>query len=76
MKLQKEEKKRIMRFITYYRALTTKKRGELIKLINEGCGFKGGTFYYKLTNKNYSILQIDAIEKIVETYKANGIKES
>jgi len=76
MKLQKEEKKRIMKFITYYRSLTTKNRGVLIKLISEACSFKGGTFHYKLTNKNYSQLQIETIEKIVTIFKGNhGNKE-
>ena len=74
--LTKEEKKRIMKFITYYRGLKTKKRGEIKKLISDECGFKGGTFYYKLDNMNYDRLQIAAIEKVVENYKANGIKES
>jgi len=74
--LTKEEKKRIMKFITYYRTLSTKKRGVLMKLIKNGCGFKGGTFYYKFNNKNYSKLEIDAIENIVNKYQEDESKKS
>jgi 6-phosphofructokinase len=74
--ITKEEKKRIMKFITYYRGLKTKKHGELKELISNECGFRGGTFYYKLEHENYDKLQIAAIERVVENYKVNGIKKS
>jgi len=63
------KKKRIIRFITYYRMLTVKPRGELRKLISDACEYKGGTFDYKMKNQNYSELEIDAIEKVIEEYK-------
>jgi len=63
------KKKRIIRFITYYRMLRVKPRGELRKLISDTCEYKGGTFDYKMNNQNYSELEINAIEKVIEDYK-------
>jgi len=82
MGTEKTQKKRIMRFITYYRGLKTKLKGELKAVIIKECDISGSAFHYKMENLNYSKLEIDAIEKEIEKFKEteklkeNGIKES
>ncbi|MFZ4583110.1 MAG: hypothetical protein ACOYM7_10715 [Paludibacter sp.] len=66
--------KRIIRFITYYRLQTVKHRGKLRELISEACEFKGGTFDYKILNKNYSELELSAIEQIITNHKDGKIE--
>ena len=68
------KKNRIIRFITYYRTQTTKVKGKLREVIIETCEFKGGTFDYKIKNKNYSELEITAIEKIIQDHKDGKIE--
>ena len=68
------KKKRIIRFITYYRLQPTKVKGKLRDLISESCEFKGGTFDYKMKNGNYKELQLIAIEKIIQDHKDGKIE--
>jgi len=63
------KKKQIIRFITYYRLQDVKQKGRLRELISETCEFKGGTFDYKMKNHNFSVLEISAIEKIIQDHK-------
>ena len=82
MRTEKNQKKRIMKFITYYRGLKTKQKGDLKALIITECDISGSAFHYKMENLNYSKLEIDAIEKVIEKFKEiekekeDGIKES
>lgn len=68
------KKTRIIRFITYYKLQPNGVKGILRKLIEEECEFKGGTFGYKLVNRNYSALELTAIEKIIQDYKDGKIE--
>lgn len=63
--------KRILRFITYYRLLPVKQKGELRAKICEECEFKGGTFDYKMKHLNYSELQLRQIESLIPDHQ-NG----
>jgi hypothetical protein len=68
------KKKRIIRFITYYRLLPSGVKGQLKTLIEDACEFKGGTFGYKLKNGNYSELQLREIETIIQNHKDGKIE--
>lgn len=68
------KKKRIIRFITYYRMQKVKHRGKLRELISAACEFKGGTFDYKMEHQNYSEFQLIAIEKIIQDHKDGKIE--
>ena len=66
-------KKRILRFITYYRLLPVKERGVLRRSICEECEFKGGTFDYKMKHLNYSELQLRTIESLIPEHQDGKI---
>lgn len=68
------EKKRIIRFITYYKLQKNNHKGKLKELICEACGYKGGTFDYKIEHQNYKNLELTAIEKIIQDHKDGKIK--
>lgn len=68
------KKKRIIRFITYYKLQKVRHRGKLRELICEACEYKGGTFDYKIENRNYSDLELTAIEKIIQDHKDGKIE--
>jgi hypothetical protein len=67
--IEKQKKKRILRFTTYYKLLKPRDKSQIKSIICDKCEFKGSTFYYKLNNLNYSGLEIEIIETIVNNYK-------
>ncbi len=67
------KKTRIIRFITYYKVQPNGVKGMLKTQIETTCELKGGTFGYKLKNKNFSELEIVAIEKIIQDHKDGKI---
>lgn len=69
MTITKADKKRIMKFIDYYRGLKNKLKSELRSRILFECDFAENTFYYKLDHMNYSRPQVDMIEKIYLKFK-------
>lgn len=51
-----------------YYGLLKSERSELRIKISEACGWAYGTFYYKLKHGNFSKLEFEAIQSIVDDY--------
>lgn len=69
MTTQKQEKKRKITVISYYRLLKHKQKSQLKKAIMETCGWSESTFHYKMENQNFEKLEIEATEKIISEFK-------
>jgi len=69
MTTEKQQKKRKITVISYYRLLKHKQKSQLKKLIMEVCDWSESTFHYKMENQNFEKLEIEATEKIINEFK-------
>jgi len=73
MTTKKQQKKRIINVISYYRLLKNKDKGLLKVCIMEKCDFSESTFQYRIRNANFNRLELIAVEEIISKFKLNGL---